>query len=124
MSQLVNAIIATDTGNSKYIHDSFSPLFQDLFNKKESVDVNVTNMAKIYNIGVTLGNQVSVMEFPDSQIDSLEMAIQRTKRSVVEAIFGEFRENFYQLERAIYDHDFLKARLVLTEFQRKMFEID
>ena len=126
MSQLVKAVMATDTGKRKTI-GSFSPLFQDVFSVRETIQEvhNVDlHMAKLYKIGVTLGATVTVSELDCvSNSDAVSEAVERTKRSIVEAVFGEFREDFYRLESAIYDRDFQKARTLLTEFQRKMFEV-
>lgn len=125
MSQLVKAIMSTDTGDKKLIN-SFSPLFQDVFEKKEHIaEVRDSDMylAKIYKIGVTLGAKVTVSELDAVHGDAILEAVERTKRSIVEAVFGEFREDFYRLESAIYDRDFQKARTLLTEFQRKMYEV-
>ena len=126
MSQLVRAVMATDTGDRRLLH-TFSPLFQDVFEKKEHItEIRDSNMyaAKVYKIGVNLGAKVVVSELDAVNCaDAISDAIERTKRSIVEAAFGEFREDFYRLESAIYDRDFQKARSLLTEFQRKMYEI-
>ena len=125
MSQLVKAIMATDTGERKLIQDSFSPLFQDVFSRKESFASHDMCAAKTYKIGITLGNQCTVSELDTlANEDALSLAVERTKRGVVEAVFGEFREDFYRLETAIYDRDFQKARSLLTIFQRKMYEVE
>lgn len=130
MSQLVKAIMATDTDHRKMIQQkAFSPLFQDVFSRQEQVaearDANFY-IAKLYKIGVTLGAQVAVSELDMITQDEnvLQEAIDRTKRQIIEAVFGEFRQDFYQLEAAIYDRDFQKARSLLTVFQRKMYEVD
>lgn len=126
MSQLVKAVMGADTGKRKTI-GAFSPLFQDVFSMHESIQEvhNVDlHIAKLYKIGVTLGNTVTVSELDCvSNGNAVSEAIERTKRSIVEAVFGEFREDFYRLESAIYDRDFQKARSLLTEFQRKMYEV-
>lgn len=130
MSQLVKAVVATDTGHRKLVQNkAFSPLFQDVFSRQEHVaEVCDASMftAKMYKIGVTLGSQVAVSELDvvSQGGDVLHEAITRTKRQIVEAVFGEFREDFYRIEGAIYDRDFQKARSLLTEFQRKMYEVD
>ena len=66
MSQLVKAVMASDTGHRKMIQEnSFSPLFQDVFSRQEHItearDANLY-VAKLYKIGVTLGSQVAVSE--------------------------------------------------------------
>ena len=130
MSQLVKAVMATDTGNRKVINDdSFSPIFKDVFDMKEQFDDvrnSNLNIAKVYKIGVTLGNQAAVSELDAvaGDTDALHAAIERCRREIVEAVFGEFRQDFMLLNRAIYDRDFQKARALLTEFERKMFEVE
>ena len=125
MSQVVKAITAEDTGNRKLI-DSFSPLFQDVFSVKETIqELRHDEVAKVYRIGVTLGAQCMVTEsMRDANEDSLKLAIDRTKRSVIEAIFGEFRGDIMHLETAIYNRDFAKAKELLRVLEHKMFEAD
>lgn len=125
MSQVVKAITATDTGDRKLL-DSFSPLFQDVFSVKETIqELHHDEIAKIYRIGVTLGAQCMVTEnMRDANVDSLTEAINRTKRSVVEAIFGEFRGDIMHLETAIYNRDFAKAKELLRMLESKMFGVD
>ena len=127
MSQLVKAITASDTGSRKFVQNEFSPLFNDVFNRKELIDTTFTSegfVAKIYKIGVTMGAQVMV---DDTEIigdqSALEHAIERTKMNVVEACFGEFRQDFLRINNALYDRDFQKARSLLTEFEKRMFEV-
>ena len=123
MSQLVKAITATDTGSRK-INQEFSPLFVDVFDKTEKIHElrSPIELGKIYEIGVTLGAKTIVSESDYlHDKDGLSVAIERTKQSIIEACFGEFREDFYRIQNAIYDRDFQKARSLLIEFQDKMF---
>lgn len=132
MSQIVRAIMARDTGQRQVNPDSFSPLFKEMVSVKEksSEVASYTYDAYIkYDISVTIGNSVSVSAdsirmSKERSDDELGFAIQRTKQAVVEAIFGEFREDFYLISAALYDRDFQKARSLLNEFQRKMYEVD
>ena len=124
MSQVVKAITAHDTGERKTFHNPFSPLFQDVFDIKSEVQEFRYNpdVAKAYKIGVTVGSQVWVNDLESTvNENALTEAINRTKRQVIEAIFGEFRHDFMMIERALYDRDFQKARSYLTEFEKKMF---
>lgn len=125
MSQVVKAIMAEDTGNRKLL-DSFSPLFQDVFSVREEIqELRHQEVAKVYRIGVTLGNQCMVTEYEQlSYEDALTEAINRTKRGVIEAIFGEFRGDLMHLETAIYDRDFLKAKNLLRVLENKMFSTE
>ena len=122
MSQVVKAITAHDKGERK-IFEGFSPLFQDVFSIKSDIqELRHEEVAKIYRIGVTLGSQVCVTDTETiGNENALTEAINRTKRQVIEAIFGEFRHDFMMIERALYERDFLKARFHLTELENKMF---
>lgn len=118
--------MAHDTGNRKVLEGKFSPLFVDVFEKKEDIQECYKQMevAKMYRIGVTLGSQVAVTDFDMLQgKDAIALAIERTKRSIVEAVFGEFRQDIMQLHNAIYDRDFQKARTILTNLEEKMFGV-
>lgn len=118
MSQLTKAVIANET-------EKLSPLFKDMLRMEERVyEIPDDYISKVYEIGVTLKNSVAVNISECSKIDSLEFAIEQTKQRIVEAVFGEFRECFYLLDDAINNHDFSKAKLLLEEFQHKMFNID
>lgn len=126
MSQVVKAVIAEDTGDRKLL-DSFSPLFQDVFSVREEIHEMRTmqDVAKVYRIGVTLGSQCMVSEYEQlTKEDVLAEAINRTKRSIIEAIFGEFRGDLMHLENAIYDRDFLKAKSLLRSLENKMFSTE
>jgi hypothetical protein len=128
MSQIVRAIAAIDTGQRKVFDEKkFTPLFQDVFESKMQVsevrDIEFTT-AKLFKIGVTLGQSTMVTELEQlGSDDALSEAIYRTKRSVIEAIFGEFREDFMRIQNALYDRDFQKARTLLVAFENKMFEV-
>ena len=122
MSQLSKAIIATDTGERKYIPHKLSPLFQDIFSAKEELQqvTTPTDIGKVYRIGCKIGSQAVVSDYDYE--DALENAIMRTKRQVIEGVFGEFRPHFRRIEKAIYDHDYNEAGRLLHEMERIMFE--
>jgi hypothetical protein len=128
MSQVVRAIEAHDTGERKIIKESFSTLFQDVFNIKSHIqELNGTeSVATQYRISVTIGSQVSVSDLDLLQegSDALQEAVHRTKRQVIEAIFGEFRQDLMLTERALYDRNFQKARDHLRILEQKMFGIE
>ena len=125
MSNLVKAIAATDTGERKVVPVR-SKLFQDVFSMREDFsDLNYEQVAKVYRIGVTLGNTCMVSEF-DTLKDSLALghAIQRTKQQVIEAVFGEFRQDFRMIEKLLYDYDFEGAATALRAMERKMYSTE
>jgi hypothetical protein len=123
MSQLSKAIVATDTGERKFIQQKLSHLFQDIFSAKAEIQsvTTPTDIGKVYRIGCKIGAQTVVSE--GYQYDgALEDAVMRTKRQVIEGVFGEFRPHFRRIEKAIYDHDYNEAGRLLHEMEQLMFE--
>lgn len=118
MSQVAQAIVATSTGEYK-AHNKLSPLFQDVFNTKSTIqglNSGYGEIYKVYRIGATIGGQCHVRED-----ESLGEAIKRTKMQVIEAIFGEFRPHLRRIEQAIYNYDMETAGKLLHEMEDQMF---
>lgn len=126
MSNVVKAIVAVDTGNRNVITKGMSKLFTDVFSVRSDVYElrNQQDIAKVYKIGVTLGAQCIVADSDYLRNpDALAEAINRTKRQVVEAIFGEFRPQIRSIEQALYNHNMEDAGRLLDQLERQMFEI-
>lgn len=123
MSNLVKAITATDTGDRKYIKQNTSQLFQDMFSGREEVQTIFSpEIAKVYKIGVTLGSTCMVPEYMElANANTLSEAIGRTKRQVIEAVFGEFRQDFRAIERHLYNYEFEEAATALRAMEHRMF---
>ena len=119
MSQLAKAIRATDTGQRKFIPKGISPLFTTLVETKaksfETYDMGA--VATCYRIEAHIGAQVVITEE-----HSLEPAIERTKRNIIEAVFGEFRSHFRMIDHALNTHDVEEARKLLYAFEDQMFD--
>jgi len=127
MSQVVRAITDHELGGRKITKDSFSPLFQDVFDIKSSIQdtTHAGEIAKAYRISVTLGSQVWVTESEAlTNEGALQEAISRTKKQIIESIFGEFRTDLMMIERALYDRDFQQARNYLRVLEVKMFSVE
>lgn len=125
MSQVVKAIVATDTGDRKVITKGLSPLFTDVFQtKSEWYELRETEgVSKVYRVGVKIGGQVMVTDYEYlKEADALSAAVKRTKKQVIEGIFGEFRPHFRRIEKAIYDHNAEEAGRLLYEMEHIMFE--
>jgi len=121
MSNVVNAIMATDTGDRR-IKSNKSRLFQDVFSIKETKETIPHDVIKMYKIGVTLGNTCAVSESDYiGNEHALHEAILRTKRQVIEAIFGEFRQDFRIIERHLYNYEFEEAATAVRAMEDKMF---
>ncbi len=119
MSNLVKAISATDSGDRKYIKQNTSQLFQDVFSGREEVQtIYVPDIARVYKIGITLGSTCVVAEHMEG---ALSEAIYRTKQQVIEAVFGEFRQDFRTIERHLYNYEFEEAATALRAMEDRMF---
>lgn len=125
MSNLVKAIAATDTGERRMIPVK-SKLFQDVFSMREDIgETYFEQVAKMYKIGVTLGNTCMVTEYEIMKNHlALTYAIERTKQQVIEAVFGEFRQDFRLIERLLYDYDFEGAARALRAMETKMYSTE
>ena len=121
MSQVVNAITAIKGDRRRLKH---TRLFQDVFSVREDISEVQAMTQTQYRVGVTLGSQCWVDDLAIIRNDNaIELAVQRTKRQVIEAIFGEFREDFRNIERSLYDSDVETARVQLHEMEKKMFDV-
>lgn len=125
MSKVVTAISATQRDQRRILRTGKSQLFQDVFSARESIYADPTYVQTQYRISVTLGSECWVSETDQlfNGESALELAIQRTKRQVIEAIFGEFRVDFRNIERAIYDNNMEEAGVMLHAMEKKMFEV-
>lgn len=121
MSQVVDAITAT---KGDRVRLKQTKLFQDVFAAREDIQTLLPGTEIQYRIGVTLGAQCWVSELSQVKGDhALTHAIERTKRQVIEAIFGEFRTDFRSIERALYDSDIETARVMFHALEDRMFEV-
>ena len=121
MSNVVNAIMAKKGDRAR---PKQTKLFRDVFTVREDIQTVTAGTEVQYRIGVTLGaecwvDEISIIKAPNA----LEMAIDRSKRQVIEAIFGEFRADFRNIERALYDSNIEEARVMLHDLEKKMFEV-
>lgn len=123
MSQVIKAITAKP-GDRKRVYDKeLSPIFTDVFNVKEDFTKNVGAMGvqTLYRIGCNIGMDAWIDDPGVDGESSIEDALQRTRRAVIEAIFGEFRGQFYRIEKAFYDRDYEQARSLLNQLEVSMF---
>lgn len=121
MSEVVNAITATKGDRFRLKQ---TKLFNDVFAVREDIQTLSPGTEIQYRIGVTLGSQCWVDELSQLKAgDAVEMAIERTKRQVIEAIFGEFRTDFRNIERALYNSDIETARVMFHALEERMFQV-
>lgn len=55
--------------------------------------------------------------------DSITETKRRMARIIINEVFGEFREEFDALRKALYNCDFEEAIRITETFERRMFEI-
>lgn len=118
MSQLVKALLTSDTGKRV----PRPPMLNRIFSKTEEWE-QLDSFAKKYIIRAVIGTEVYVSDHHGA-VDQLGLAVDHAKRYIIEAVFGEFRENFNMVRQALYDQDFLEASRLLEEFETKMFTTD
>ena len=122
MSKLLEAMQALDTGDRNLITPKKSKLFDNVVDIKSTVFEDKLNVAKVYRISATFGNKVMVTDTELlSNPNALEQAIDHVKRTVAEAVFGEFRPIIIQIYNALYDYDVEQARKLLVELEYQMF---
>ena len=122
MSQLVKHIMAKDTGDRKIL-DNFTPLYRDMVSIEQSISTEPVTIARVYDIRAVFDARVyiPVYEACNTHNDVIGAAVKRTKEQIIQAVFGEFREDFMRLEHALYNRDFEQSRILLNEFRNKMF---
>ena len=121
MSQLVKAVQYVDTKDRVIINQGFSPLFTDLVEVK-SYSHQDCLIGHKYRIGVKIEATATIPEYKILG-DHIDTAVDRVKRQIVEAVFGEFRQDFERVHMALNNYDVETARLMLIELQEKMYGI-
>lgn len=115
MSKLIDAVKASE-GRPTLISNR---LFDEIVSISSSYKPCKNTLGSVYKIGVKLEQEV-ILNSTDSEM--LTTAIEDAKRAIIEAVFGEFRDYFYQIEIAAYQRDFDKVKSILRSFQDDMFK--
>ncbi len=118
MSKVVSMIKASDTGRRSLKKERLSKVMTIHENVETTLE---TKFNTEYRIDVMLGAKATVAAYDD---DHLKYAIEHTKRTVVEYIFGEFRPYFRELSMALWDEDVPAAMEIMERFEKQMFEED
>ena len=124
MSQVIKAITAKPQDRRRVYDKELSPIFTDVFNVKEDFAKTIGAMGTqtLYRIGCNIGAEAWIDNIGvDDTEQSIADAVQRTRKAVIEAIFGEFRGQFYRIEKALYDRDYEQARALLNQLEVSMF---
>ena len=123
MSQLIRALEAVDTGDRVLLRPQLSPLFNDLVSiKAEALNDPLIGMR--YRIGCKIEASAVITTLERmSQADSIQLSVNRAKQQVVEAIFGEFRQDIMRIHYALNAYDVDSARDLLAALERNMFDV-
>lgn len=120
MSRIARAVYAKETGNKRYVEES--KIFSNIFKKEESITESYMNplIQKQYRITVKLEKDAWVNS-TDTEW-KLSESIHETKKMIIEAVFGEFREDLMLLRESILNRDQDAALRQLYELDKRMFE--
>lgn len=120
MSRIARAVYAKETGNKRYVEES--KIFSNIFKKEESITESYMNplIEKQYRITVKLEKDAWVNS-TDTEW-KLSESIHETKKMIIEAVFGEFREDLMLLRESILNRDQDAALRQLYELDKRMFE--
>ena len=114
MSKLLELMEVRRTGE---IYASLKPL-SALCNVDESY--TNTEYGQEYRIQVKLGAKVVVLE---ESRDHLDYAVSQVKRSVNEAVFGEFRVPLREIQRLLWERRYNEASAKVTKLEMDMFSV-
>lgn len=116
MSKLVKAVDAVNTGRRFEEWEQFNSVVEI------SKEVISRSYATEYSIKATFGANCLVSDKALSNSDDeLSHAIQGVKRSIIEAVFGEFRTDFCLIEQSLRERKIDKALELLYRLETKMF---
>ncbi len=110
MSKLVDAIEVKQTGKVKAISSNFAISVDEAYKEV------MRDIAYEYKVGVHL--EVRGYAKNSKELSALKDSC---KRSIVEEVFGEFRKNFREIERALYYNNLEEAKLLFANLENEMF---
>ena len=122
MSKLVQAIEASAGPNYRRRMKP-EKLFASLVDVNATVEKEVAFHTQTrYSIRAKLGADVWIDDHRGSEV--LPQAIKQTQRAITEAVFGEFRPYFRELNMAVFEGNYDVLHEILDRFEKQMFEAD
>lgn len=115
MSKLSEMIQAAQTNERCHV---FTPLI-DIRSEVKPTPPCVYPEHYIYELTAKFGCNATV-RFGDN--GELDQKLRMIRRQVVEAIFGEFRENIHEIQRALADYDCATATSAVSDLYDRMFD--
>lgn len=116
MSHLTESLSLLRTGQRMPLRNSSAYTMATL----ELAETSIEETATEYHILATFGARAMVV---NSQGDEAKiLAVERVKRAVAEAVFGEFRPLVHNLTMAIQAGDFEKALELVDDLHAQLFQ--
>ena len=116
MSKLAEQIKAVQTNER---HAQRSPVINIVAGSSEIPPLGSRAEHYRYELTATFGC-TAIMEFGTPSVQGI---LKEVRRQVLDEVFGEFRQNFNEIERALFDYDNEAARKALQSFRQRMFEV-
>lgn len=121
MSKLVQAVEAS-AGRNYQRRMKPERLFASMIDVEATMNKDVTYYTQTrYSIRVKLGADAWI---DDHRPETLPKAIVQTQRAITEAVFGEFRPYFRELNLAVLEGNYDVLHEILDRFEKQMFEAD
>ena len=118
MSQVSKAIYANALRNREGKQSLFGELARVSSGFSDHTKDQVT-----YTVGLNIQTRVHITYEPNGLLgDTGHLMLKHAKESIVESIFGEFREDIIKIRLAIMANDGDKALELLTQLQYSMFK--
>lgn len=114
MSRLIEAIKIHQT-DRRYPPMSGPIPYSDMITI-ESRSFNPVPHLVEYNIDVRIGSSVRW-----EQGKPIDQLVRQISKMIEQHVFGEFREDFAKIQRALFEHDIGGARKAVSEMQARMF---
>lgn len=115
MSKLAEMIQAAQTNERRHV---FTPLI-DIRS-----EVHPVNRARpdhyIYELKAAFGCNVTIKFGDHGEADH---KLKMIRRQVIEAVFGEFRENLHEIQRALANYDCAAATEAVKDLYDRMFDV-
>ena len=121
MSKLVQAVEAS-VGRNYQRRMKPERLVASMIDVEATMNKDVSRYIQTrYSIRVKLGADAWI---DDHRPETLPKAIVQTQRAITEAVFGEFRPYFRELNLAVLEGNYDVLHEILDRFEKQMFEAD
>lgn len=118
MSKLSENLKAYSTG-ARYAKP---PKLDSVSFKSNSYELPSYCMEYTLECNITTKFFVKAGAFDAQATNEIKYATDKAKRQILEEIFGEFRQDLYNLDVALYNQDYRKARELLDGVMKNMFD--